>query len=217
MFNRFLNNPPFFLLILVWIGVSNPGKAQDYNASMKRGMAVMDSSFVHAASYFGQASRAKPKDWLPQYYKGLCEVLEAFRQKGKAIDAWCDKAMASAAAADSLSKNNSEVYVLKSMCASARIQVNTVARGQKYGAQAYTLADQAIRLDAANPRGYLQKAMAIYYTPPLFGGGGQKAKPVFETALQKFRTFRPASSLHPAWGEDRAAKFLNEINKKTTK
>ena len=52
------------------------------------------------------------------------------------------------------------------------------------------------------------------HTPPAFGGGEKKAKPVFELALEKFKTFKPESNLHPTWGKEEAEKELKKISTK---
>jgi len=79
--------------------------------------------------------------------------------------------------ADSLSKNNSEVMVLKSMIAAARINVNKMQRGQKFGLLASKYAAEAIKLNDANPRAHFVKAKAILNTPIAFGGGKKKRNP----------------------------------------
>ena len=39
------------------------------------------------------------------------------------------------------------------------------------------------------------------YTPEQFGGGCKTAKPVLQTALEKYATFKPASDISPDWGK----------------
>ncbi|MBS1635515.1 MAG: hypothetical protein JST26_06290 [Bacteroidetes bacterium] len=199
------------------------GQAQGnmYTANMKKGIAMLDTArgvadFTKAAAVFEKVNQDHPGEWLPHYYIALCQLLVALEKKGNEIDAWCDKSEKHISRADSLSGNNSEIYVLKSLLASARIQVNKTARGQKFGGQAYKWAEEAIKLDASNPRAWLQKATAIYYTPPAFGGGAKKAKPVFDTAMEKFTAFKVSSNLYPHWGKDRAKAMLHESEKQTT-
>lgn len=186
--------------------------------SLAKGLQMLDtarnSGFAAAAGQFTQVAKANQKEWLPYYYAALCNVLTAFQKKGKEIDTWCDKADALIAKADSLKGDASEIAVLRSMSASARINVNVLGRGQKYGGQAMSLAEQAIKTNASNPRAYLQKATAIYYTPELFGGGAKKAKPVLETALEKYKTARQAPKTAPSWGYDRAKQLLKDIDQK---
>jgi hypothetical protein len=67
--------------------------------------------------------------------------------------------------------------------------------------------------DVSNPRPYVYKDQSAYYTPGNFGGGCEKAKPLMETALEKFKIFKPASEIHPNWGKNDANEIINECNK----
>ncbi len=40
-----------------------------------------------------------------------------------------------------------------------------------------------------------------YYTPKMFGGGAEAARPLYEEAKVRYAAFRPASALAPNWGE----------------
>jgi hypothetical protein len=193
--------------------------SQAYKENMKKNIRIFEASesagdFIKAANGFETIALSEKKEWLPFYYAGLCDVLAAFEKPKKEIDALCDKAESLARRADSLSKNNSEVLVLKSMIAAARISVNQLQRGQKYGMMASRFANEAVKLNEANPRAHFVKAQAILYTPPAFGGGEKKARPVFELAIEKAKAFKPESGLNPAWGREEAEKELKKINSK---
>jgi hypothetical protein len=193
-----------------------------YKESLKKNIMLFESSkstaeLAKAATGFENMLLTEKKEWLTYYYAGLCNVLVAFEKPKKEIDTWCDKAEKFALKADSLNKNNSEVQVLRSMIAAARINVNQLQRGQKYGAMAARYANEAVKLNEANPRAHFVKAQAILYTPSAFGGGEKKAKAVFESVLEKFKTFKPESDLFPKWGKAEAEKELKKINTKQKK
>jgi len=67
--------------------------------------------------------------------------------------------------------------------------------------------------DPSNPRPYALKGEGLKYTPEQFGGGCKMAKPVLETALDKYKTFKPESEIAPNWGKDRIQKLFDECNK----
>jgi hypothetical protein len=187
-----------------------------FKEGLKKNILLFESSkttsdFIKAASGFENIALTDKKEWLAYYYAGLCNVLVAFEKQKKDIDSWCDKAEHYAHQADSLSKNNSEVLVLKSMIAAARIRVNQLQRGQKYGTMASRYAAEAVKLNDLNPRAHFVKAQAILYTPRTFGGGEKNAKPVFELVLEKVKSFKPASDLYPNWGKEEAEKELKKI------
>ena len=213
-------------IIVALLGMLIPidviSQSTSFKENLKKDIALFESAktaneFIYAANCFEKLAMTEKNQWLPFYYAGLCDVLAAFEKQNKEIDTFCDKAEGFSRKADSLSKNNSEVMVLKSMIAAARINVNKAQRGQKYGAMATKFAMEAVKLNDANPRAHFVKAKAILNTPPALGGGEKKAKPAFELVLEKMKTFKPESLQAPSWGKDEAEKELKKINASAVK
>jgi hypothetical protein len=132
--------------------------------------------------------------------------------KGKK-DEYFDKAELLAKKADSISPDNSEIYVLKSFINSMKISVDPMTRGPQLGMQSSMLTARAIELDKENPRAYLLKGSGLMYTPPQYGGGRDKAIPVLEEAVAKFKTTKPSNKIMPHWGEARANSMLEQAKK----
>ncbi|MES2567012.1 MAG: hypothetical protein V4565_09115 [Bacteroidota bacterium] len=194
-------------------------QSQSYKENLKTNIILFESAknnaeFIKAANSFEKLALKEKKDWLSYYYAGLCSIIAAFEKPKKEIDPLCDKAELLAKKADSLSPNNSEVLVLKSMIAAARIKVNQAKRGQKYGMMATKFANEAVKLNSANPRAHFVKAQAALYTPKAFGGGDKKAKPIFESVIEKAKVFKSESAFYPKWGREEAEKELEKLNTK---
>lgn len=213
----------YILNIVLFSVLLASAQSASYKEGLKKNIALFESAktttdFIKAANGFEALAKTEKKEWLAFYYAGLCDALAAFEKPTKEIDPLCNKAEALANKADSLSKNNSEVMVLKSMIAAARINVNKAQRGQKYGLMATKFAMEAIKLNDANPRAHFVKAKAILNTPPALGGGEKKAKPVFELALVKAQLiFKDGSVFFPTWGRAEAEQELKNINNKLKK
>jgi hypothetical protein len=212
----------YFSIVLIGLSAAVFGQSAAYKSGMKKCLAQFNAAtgkteFIKAAGNFETLALTEKTEWLPYYYAGLCDALGAFSATKADVDAICDKGDKLAKTADSLSPQNSEVLVLKAMLAAARIPVDEKKRGQKYGGQVSKFANSAIKLNSANPRAYLLKGRALLYTPETFGGGVKKAKPVFETALEKFKTAKPETEFSPVWGKDEVEKELKTINDKQTK
>ena len=94
-----------------------------------------------------------------------------------------------------------------------KISVDPQNRGQKLGMKSGMLLGKAMQLDPENPRAYFLKGQGLVYTPEQFGGGKDKAIPVLETAVEKFKKFKPASSIMPNWGEAKCKAALEECKK----
>jgi hypothetical protein len=209
------------VLFAVMLSVNVLAQSQSYKEAMKKQVIAFNSAkginrFQKVADGFSTIALSEKKEWLPFYYAGLCNVLIAFEINRSDIDVYCDKAEIFSRKADSLNKNNSEIAVLKSMIAAARILVNEKARAQKYGMQSAKYANEAIKLNPDNPRAYLLKAQNMLHTPEALGGGIKKAKPVLETALEKEKIFKPETPLYPDWCKTEIEKELNKINNKPT-
>lgn len=207
------------ILIAALIGISNISVAQNkkYIATMEKNVAVLDTSkapeqLQSLANTFERIASAEKTEWLPDYYVAYCNVNMSYGTKGDMIDTYCDKADVFLKKADSISPNNSEIYALMSQVASARISVNPMTRGQKYGMQAGELREKAKDLDKTNPRPYYLEGVGSFYTPPMFGGGKDKAKVSLQKALSLFETFKPASSIAPNWGKQPTEYFLKKCN-----
>lgn len=204
----------FFVLAMITFTSAQNKK---YMAFMKKNIQLLDSSkteaqLLAAAMGFEKMAKSEPKEWLPHYYAGLAYVQIAFRKEGEDIDKWADKADACIDRADSLSRNNAEIYVLKAMSATSRIMVDPMSRGFAYGKQAYDYSQTAMSLDPSNPRPFANKGQGTFYTPETFGGGPAKAKPHLEKALALYKTFKPASEIHPNWGESMCKDLLKKCN-----
>jgi hypothetical protein len=86
-----------------------------------------------------------------------------------------------------------------------------MARYQEYGPLATAALEMAKKLNPENPRIYLLEGQDLYYTPEQFGGDKAEAKKRFETSMEKFRTLKPESSIHPAWGLPALNYFLSLV------
>jgi len=68
--------------------------------------------------------------------------------------------------------------------------------------------DKAKQLEPDNPRFYLIDGMNTYYTPEMYGGGVDKAQPMFQKSVDLFQTYKPKDESYPNWGNDMALGML---------
>ena len=69
----------------------------------------------------------------------------------------------------------------------------------RLGRRAYALLDRAVDLAPENPRARLQRAVLLFFTPALLGGGPDVARGEFERVRSLFDA-RPAPGDWPSWG-----------------
>lgn len=187
-----------------------------YHKMMEKHIAALDSgksygSYLALAGVFERIGNAEKKEWLPFYHAAYSYVIASYGQKDNdKKDEYLDKAQELADKAENLQPNEPEIILLKSFILSARIPVNPMVRGMKYGPESGAMLETAYAMDKENPRYYFLKGSGLFYTPEMFGGGKEKALPVLEKAKEKYETFKPKSSIHPNWGQKQALGMLQQ-------
>jgi hypothetical protein len=169
---------------------------------------------------FERIADAEKTQWLPYYYASLATVNAGyFLMNGKMggladkLDPLSEKAENLLAKAEALSKNNSEIYVVKKMIASLRMVADPMTRYMTYGPQATEALETARKLNPENPRTYYLEGQDKLFTPEQYGGSKEEAKKLFELALQKFDSFKPADNISPNWGRGSTLYFLEQAKK----
>lgn len=204
------------LTLMLTLFLSSSGFSQDrYTTAMKKNIALVDSVYAknnaaELAHNFERIAQAEKDKWLPYYYAAYLTVIQALStQDVSKNDEIADKAEALLSSAENiLGKDNSEIYVIKSMIATARMIVDPQNRYMLYGQDISANAKKAEMLDPSNPRPVLLEAQNLLYTPEAFGGGKTAAQPLFEKAAELFNNFKPESELSPMWGKPALTYFL---------
>ena len=192
------------------------GAGPEYQQAMKTSIAALDSvvvpqQYMQLANNFTRIANVESAEWLPDYYAAYCFAMSVFTSHDKKnIDTYLDQADLLIKKADSISPDNSEIITVKGLISSARIMADPMSRGKKYGTLANQQYKQAEKLDSLNPRPVLLEGQGLFYTPKMFGGGKDKAKPVIEKALVKYNLFKPANDIAPHWGRKMAEDMLKQ-------
>ncbi|MBL0105535.1 MAG: hypothetical protein IPP51_18195 [Bacteroidetes bacterium] len=209
------------LLMLVSLSALTFGQDAKYMAAMEKLVGALDTTTEEAGMVklnngFERIAGANPKEWLPLYYQSYCNIMIGMRQADNMKkDEYYDKAESLINKADSLSPDNSEIYVVKSFVTSMKISVDPATRGQKLGMQSAALNGKAIQLNPENPRAVFLRGSGLMYTPAQWGGGIDKAIPVLEDALVKFKSAKYENKIVPHWGEETAKQMLDQCHKQT--
>ena len=155
------------------------------------------------AAKLERAATVAPADWLPRYYQAYALVIAVFTSKedGDAKDKTLDQAETALGQVRQLHGDASELLTLQAYLYQARLGISPMMRSMKYSELVGEAVAQAQALNPANPRPYLVEANNVYFTPKMFGGGAEAAKPLFEKAQAKFTAFVPAGPLAPNWGQ----------------
>lgn len=184
-----------------------------YEAAMAKGLeqfkAAKTVEDMNATSaFFERIGDAEKDKWLPYYYAAQANYLTGWINLKADKDKVAEKSKDLITKAEVIEKNNSEIYCLRQMVAIQQMTVDPMTRWQTYGAEAKTALENATKADPNNPRIYYLNGQTLMNTPEAFGGGKAVAKKFFEKSLELYKTFQPASPLHPNWGKEEAEKLL---------
>ena len=217
------------MIAAVTISVAAYSQSDKYMDAMKQSLSLFDSAktaadLENAAASFQRIGDAEKTQWLPYYWEGLVLATEGWKYypdpKGVTeikvsdlsgmmtalagrINAALDKA--DAIATDASAK--SEILTIRNMAATQQMLVDPQSRYMTFGAQANEDLQKAMQLNPNNPRAYYLQGMGIFGTPEQFGGGKEKAKPIFQKAVD-LGSAEQQKPLYPHWGLDMSKAML---------
>ena len=180
---------------------------EKYVANFKKALLNLDSSWANpprmreTANQFERLANYKKTDWLPRYYHALCLIQYSWSADAKERETILKAAETSIQTGMTLSPDSSEMVALEGYLYQAMIMINPMTNGAIYGPKSAITLQRAEALKPSNPRPPYLLGQNIYFTPEMWGGGMEKARPHLEKAKALFATFEPASELHPNWGQ----------------
>jgi hypothetical protein len=200
-----------FLISFVFAAIFANAQSDRYVDAMKKNFTLMDSAkttpdFQNVANAFERIGDAEKTQWLPYYYAGLALTRIGWMDQKLDKDANAEKIKALCAKAEAI-QNNSEICTIRNMAATQQMMVDPQTRWQTYGMEASAALQTGMKLDPNNPRLYYLQGMSLFNTPEQFGGGKDKAKPVFAKSVERFKK-EEAKPLYPSWGKEQAEQML---------
>ncbi len=180
---------------------------EKYTSNLKKAMLNLDSSWVNpakmreTANQFERLANFKKGEWIPKYYQALCLIQMSWSVDAKERPTVLETADKVIKSAMELSKDNSELVSLEGYMYQAMIMINPMTNGAIYGPKSAMTLQKAMELDPANPRPHYLLGQNTYFTPEMWGGGMEKARPHLEKAMVLYAAFKPASEFSPNWGE----------------
>jgi hypothetical protein len=213
----------FFTFLCSFFLLFSFAQTDKYHNAMLTKVQAMDTThnidmIRDLAGAFERIGDAEKTQWLPYYYAALAQVntgymLSMGKMGGLAdqLDPIADKADDLIAKAEALSKDNSEIYIVKKMIATLRMMGDPMNRYMTYGPQAQEALQTAKKLNPENPRVYLLEGQDKFYTPEQYGGSKSEAKQLFEQASKKYDSFKPASDIDPNWGRGMIQYLMTQL------
>src|ERR1700754_3881530 len=199
------------LAIALLISLTAGAQSEKYTQAMQKNIALLDSAktvdqLQSLAGTFDRIGDAEKTQWLPYYYAALAQTWIGWMPDVKDKDANSQKINAYLAKAEAIEKN-AELYAVENMSATQQMLVDPQSRYMTNGKDAATALQKGMAADPNNPRLYYLQGMSLFGTPPQFGGGKDKAKPLFEKSVALYKSAQP-KLLYPTWGQKEAENML---------
>ncbi len=200
-------------LSVLLLATASFAQSDRYQKGMEKTMTILDSAkssddYTSVAAAFERIGNAEKTQWLPYYYAAFANIMKGFQDQKVNKDEVATKAEEMIAKAEAIEPKNTEIFILKNMASTLHMLVDPQTRWQQYGAKGNEALATAKKLNPNNPRAYLMEGQGIFGMPAQFGGGKDKAKPIFEKSVALFNAEKPASSLTPHWGKSSADRMI---------
>ena len=204
-----------FFLSSILIAVVANAQNDKYESAMKANLSKWDSAkttndFEAMAASFIRIGDAEKTEWLPYYWAGVALSTPGWNDPKIDKDAWTARIISLCDKAEALTTNNAdkaEILTLRNIAATQQMMVDPQSRFMTYGQQAAGYLQKGMALNSTNPRLYYLQGMSVFNTPEQFGGGKAKARPIFEKAVELYKT-EEKKPLYPHWGDKEAAQML---------
>jgi hypothetical protein len=193
------------------IGIASHAQSDKYTQAMQKNITLLDSAKTNdqlesVAGTFDRIGDAEKTQWLPYYYAALAQTWIGWKPDTKDKDANAQKINAYLAKAEAIEKN-AETYAVENMAATQQMLVDPQSRWMTNGKDASDALQKGLTADPNNPRLYYLQGMSLFNTPTQYGGGKDKAKPLFEKSVSLFKSAQP-KPLFPSWGQKQAETML---------
>jgi len=174
--------------------------------------------YVEVANQFERISQIEKAEWLPLYYASFSYIMISFQEPDNVKkDTFLDQAQKYLDLAKAIDPNESELYMLQGFLYPSRINVDPMNRGMLYIGDMNKSLDKALELNPDNPRVYYLRATMTFHMPEAYGGGAAKALPLYLTADEKFKFFKPKTAISPNWGKEMNEAELKNVQESLRK
>ncbi len=203
-----------FTIILTLLVVSGFSQSTEYYQAMGESLGKYAScktadDFRALGNQFERIAQAENEQWLPLYYHANCNIIAAFIETDPVKkDAILDVAEKSMSRMLELVPEETEVHALQASFYTARLVVNPMERGQKYGMLSGQAVGKALSIDPTNPRARLIKLQNEMGTARFYGKDPAVYCDEARQLMADWDNFKPKSQLHPNWGKDQLAGML---------
>ncbi len=201
----------FLFSVVMLVSVAALSQTDKYMQAMQKNLALLDSAKTAAdlnaaSAAFERIGDAEKTQWLPYYWAALAKVRVGWLDNNVDKDKLAGEVKTICAKGEALN-DNAEFASVRNMAATLQMLVNPQERWQTYGQEAAAALQKGMQMNPNNPRLYYLQGMSIFNTPEQFGGGKDKARPIFQKAVDMYKV-EDKKPLYPTWGAEQADDML---------
>lgn len=186
-------------------------KAQNstYESAILKGKKLLKEAegpdgYQSAANFFERVAQKETEEWLPLYYQAQILAFQASNDSiAEKKEAYLNNALELISKAKKMDKN-SELVALEGFVQMLRLTVDPATRGQTLSPTIFGLFNQALAMDAENPRALLFLGQMHYGTAQFFGSGFDEACTYIQKAYDAFEKLPAEETIYPTWGRGAA-------------
>ena len=207
-----------FTFIFTLVSITSFSQNNEYYQAMGESLGgyancKTGDDFRVLGNQFERIAQAETAQWLPLYYYANCNIIAAFIEADPTKkDAILDVAEKSMNLMIELAPDEADVHALHAMFYTARLVVNPMERGQKYGMLSGQAVGKAFAIDPTNPRVRLINLQNEMGTAQFYGKDTKVYCDEARQLLESWDSYKPKSPLHPNWGKDQAAGIVESCN-----
>ena len=181
---------------------------KDFNTASNKGD---KDALLKVRGEFERILQLKKNEWLINYYLAHVDfIISNVATEAKNNDdvkKYTESSLKLLDKSIELRDDFSETYILK-MAVESMLFMYEPDKMNDIIAKQSEAKDKAEKLEPDNPRLYLMEGMNIYYAPEQFGGGADKALPLFQKSYDLFQTRNEKDETYPNWGTDMAPAMI---------
>ena len=205
--------------ILICSLLFNSTRADDFSdaivkAKKKLGEAMNKNdkaSLLKVRGDFERILQLKKNEWIVNYYLASIDFAFSYigieEKNNDDVKKYTESAISLLNKATDANDQFAEAWILK-LAVNSNRWIYDFASMNDIIAKQTEAKTNAAKIEPDNPRLHLIDGMNVYYTPENFGGGVEKAQPLFEKSWELFQTYKPKDETYPEWGKDQAAGML---------
>lgn len=163
------------------------------------------SAILKARGQFERILQLKKNEWLINYYLADADLLLSYSamqdKNNDDLKKYTESCLKLLDKCTDVKDDFAEAYILK-MAANGNRFIYEMDKMNDIIAKQSEAKEKAKKLEPDNPRFYLMDGMNTYYTPEAFGGGVDRALPLFQKSNDLFQTYKVKDETYPNWGYD---------------